>query len=55
MHTLAFYNNKEYIYKNDNFMNLSSEMSEKDRETFYVDFKRVSTPHRLLMRVFMKN
>lgn len=43
MHTMSYYNRKEYTYINDNFMNLSNEMSEKDRETFYVDFKRVST------------
>ena len=42
MHTMSFYSRKEYIYKNENFMNLSNEMNEKDRETFYVDFKRVS-------------
>lgn len=42
MATLGFYNTREYIYKNDAFMNLSNEMNEKDRDTFYVDFKRVS-------------
>ncbi|KAL7012852.1 hypothetical protein ACKWTF_015078 [Chironomus riparius] len=42
MHTLGFYNTREYFYKNEQFMNLPNEMNEKDRELFYCDFKRVS-------------
>ena len=41
MHTLGYYNTKEYFYKNEQFMNLPNEMNEKDRELFYCDFKRV--------------
>jgi hypothetical protein len=42
MHTLGFYNLREYVYKNDQFMSLPKEMNEKDRELFYCDFERVS-------------
>lgn len=42
MATFGFYNTREYTYKNEAFMNLPNEMNDKDRETFYADFKRVS-------------
>lgn len=42
MRTLGFYNTREYVYKNEVFMSLPNSMNEKDRDTFYSDFKRVS-------------
>ena len=52
MVTMAYYNLKEYFYKNDQFMNLPNELSEKDREVFYCDFKRVSFDNFVLGKSF---
>lgn len=42
MKTMGFYNTRYYDYKNDSLKNLPMEMSEKDREIFFCDFKTVS-------------
>ncbi|KAG5669115.1 hypothetical protein PVAND_017011 [Polypedilum vanderplanki] len=42
MKTLGFYNRREYLYKNEQFLNLPKEMNEKDRELFYCDFERLN-------------
>lgn len=42
MKTLGFYNTRDFNWKNDIFQNLPDEMNEKDRETFFCDFKAVN-------------
>lgn len=42
MKTLGFYNTRDFTWKNDILRNLPNEMNEKDRETFFCDFKAVN-------------
>lgn len=41
MNTFSYYNTREYVYRNDNFQQLTVNMNKKDNEIFYCDFKKV--------------
>lgn len=42
MHTFSWYTTRDYVYRNDNFKQLTVDMNEKDKEIFYCDFKQVN-------------
>lgn len=41
MHTLGFYNTRDFVWVNENLRKLPEEMNEKDRKTFFCDYKTV--------------